>query len=630
MKTLHNPAIAYRPDIDGLRSLAVMPVVLFHIGGLALVKGGFVGVDVFFVISGFLITRIIHKEIFVTENFSIIRFYHRRVRRILPAVIPVYIFSTVLSIIYYFPGEQMVVAKSIWASSSFLSNIYFYWTTDYFDETARISPLLHTWSLSVEEQFYFIIPPLMILVARWQRTRHMRLERYMLAVIAVVSLSAATLLLSRYASAVFYLIPFRAWELLAGSLVGIGAIPLWRSRVMAEASVLAGIALITLSVVLLDSSMPFPGLAALPSVLGSTLVIHAGVSHPATLGARLLGLWPLRFIGLCSYSIYLWHWPLVVFFPYAVGEYSMLMRIGILVVSVLAGIASWAFIERPLRQGDLLAQPKKAFVLVGGATAAAALFALMAPIIAAIVRPLPPTATRLLTQQHDASRTWRVGQCFLNNDAADFTKFDRGTCFHIDPARTNVMLVGDSHAAQLYPGLIAIDRINVLQGTASGCRPVSDGYAARRCRKVVDTVFNQVLVPGSKVSTVLIAARWRSNDAASLTRRINELTQLGFEVVVAGPAPEWTQPLPRILAMQALDPALDLSIYQARKPFETEKQIAAAVAQTKARYISVIQILCPDSHCRTITPNGQVMQFDYGHLTPDGARYVIQQARLRF
>lgn len=192
------------------------------------------------------------------------------------------------------------------------------------------------------------------------------------------------------------------------------------------------------------------------------------------------------------------------------------------------------------------------------------------------------------------------------------------------------MLVGDSHAAHLYPGLKAIEGINVLQGTASGCRPVADGYAARRCRQVMDTVFDDVLVPGSKVGTVVIAARWRPQDGGPLTRRVDALTQLGFKVIVLGPAPEWTQPLPRILAMQVLDPSVDLSIYQARKPFETEREIAAAVARTNARYISVIDILCPDRQCRTIAPGGRVMQFDYGHLTPDGARYVIQQARLRF
>lgn len=268
----------YRTDIDGLRALAVLPVVFYH-AGLPGPSGGFIGVDVFFVISGFLITSIVAGEI-VDGRFSLVSFYERRARRILPALTCVILASFAVGWFILLPEEFQDFGQSAIATSVFISNVYFAYTFDYFSRAAEFAPLLHTWSLAVEEQFYLFFPPLLMFLAwmGWQRS-------FLIVVgLSLLSFVAGVIILPIRADWVFYLIPFRAWELGAGAALALASLQPPGNRAWREALALAGLAGILIPVFVFDSRTPFPGLAALPPVIGTTMLIWLGAKGGGQLG----------------------------------------------------------------------------------------------------------------------------------------------------------------------------------------------------------------------------------------------------------------------------------------------------------------------------------------------------------
>ncbi len=291
----HAPGSRYRPDIDGLRALAILPVLLFHyrVPGF---WGGFVGVDVFFVISGYLIAGLITGEM-RDGRFSILEFYERRVRRIFPALFLVLLASTVAAAFLLFPSDFSRYAKSLFATAFFASNIEFWRELGYFDISAEMKPLLHLWSIAVEEQFYVLFPAILLLVSGRSKAR---------ALVTVSLILVASLAFSIYAvkagpAFAFYMLPSRAWELMLGAVVAIGAFPSV-SRPYREALAGVGVAMIAASVFLYTKATPFPGAAALLPCVGTALVIYAG--QAATSVNAALSTRPLVFVGLISYSLF--------------------------------------------------------------------------------------------------------------------------------------------------------------------------------------------------------------------------------------------------------------------------------------------------------------------------------------
>ena len=331
----------YRPEVDGLRAVAVLPVILFH-AGLSVSSGGFVGVDVFFVISGYLITSIIIDQV-QRGTFSLLDFYARRARRILPALFLVVLCTMPFAWRWMVPGELRDSSQSVAAVSVFASNFLFWLHSGYFDRLATEKPLLHTWSLSVEEQFYVLFPVTLLFLWRLG-------TRWLFAV--VVTVAVASLALAEYwqpwdASAAFYLLPTRAWELSIGVLCALFLFK--RGQLKNEALSALGLVLIATSVVLYDQTVPFPSLYTLVPVGGAAFVILFAAEHTRT--ARFLSTKPLVGIGLISYSAYLWHHPLFAlarirsFEP--PGTFTMLALAGL---SLLLAYVSWRFIEQPIRQ----------------------------------------------------------------------------------------------------------------------------------------------------------------------------------------------------------------------------------------------------------------------------------------
>lgn len=354
-RSMSAPLKTYRPEIDGLRAIAVMGVLLFHFD--LRFPGGFVGVDVFFVISGYLITGILLRQL-EGEKFSLSDFWARRVRRIAPAAVVMALGTVAMGWYVLESGDFRDLARSLMAHVFFASNCYFSRDQGYFEESGEGEPLMHTWSLSVEEQFYFIFPLLLLFLWRKWGSR----SGMILASFAVISLVWSAWQVNTEPKGAFFLLPARAWELLAGALLAFyQPATAGRASVRSEFSSWLGLALILVSMFLYEKATPFPGLTAIPPVLGAVLFI-GGNAAGATLAGRLLSLKPVVWIGLISYSLYLWHWPLVVYSHVMIIEPTAMVKAVLIVACFVLAFLSWRFVEQPFRAGKLLDSKKQAYV----------------------------------------------------------------------------------------------------------------------------------------------------------------------------------------------------------------------------------------------------------------------------
>lgn len=300
---------AYRADIDGLRAIAVLPVVMFH-ANLG-VPGGFVGVDIFFVISGFLITRIIFDEM-ASGTFRYVDFYERRLRRLLPAAFFVFFLTTIYALVALTPFDMVSYGRSLASASIYLANFNFYWDTGYFLDDSTTIPLLHMWSLAVEEQFYIVVPVLLALLIRFAPRKWIL---PLLIGMTVLGFALCIVLTDYRQMAAYFLLPGRAWELGVGGVLALLGTGWVRTRAMAEAMTLTGFGLIFASLWIIDETSAFPGWIAILPVSGAALLLAAG-HHPGTIANRVLGAKPLLFFGKISYSLYLVHWPIIVAIGY--------------------------------------------------------------------------------------------------------------------------------------------------------------------------------------------------------------------------------------------------------------------------------------------------------------------------
>ena len=348
----------YRAEIDGLRALAVVPVVLFH-AGIVGFSGGFVGVDIFFVISGYLITSIILSEQ-AKERFTLASFYERRARRILPALMLVVLLSTIAAWYILLPNELVDYGASLASVGVFASNILFWQQSDYFAATSEFIPLLHTWSLAVEEQFYLIFPVFMIATIAWVKQSRL----LVLVALAMISLLYCEWAWRNTPEANFFLAPSRAWELLAGVFCAFYLhSKQLQNTAIKQAGSLLGFLMLLYSIFFFDKDIPFPSVYALAPVFGTALIIL--YADADTLVGKLLGLPVLVGIGLVSYSAYLWHQPLFVFARMnTMDELSVTMLLGLSVLSFVLAYLSWRWVEKPFRNRHWLSQKQVLWMAV--------------------------------------------------------------------------------------------------------------------------------------------------------------------------------------------------------------------------------------------------------------------------
>ncbi len=641
----------YRADIDGLRALAVIAVILFH-ADIARFAGGYVGVDVFFVISGFLITGIILSEI-ERGQFTIVGFYERRIRRIFPALFATMIVGLAVASFPLLPSDLADLGSQAVSMTLFVSNFHFANTSGYFDGASELKPLLHTWSLAVEEQFYILFPLALVILDRFAKKRKARFIFLFLIGSFVHSIWAV----EADPIAAFYLAPSRIWELMIGALLATGSVPPIRSHRFRNIASAAGLVMIAWSVLTFSSSTPFPGTAALIPCLGTALIVHAGTSGE-TMVSRILSLRPLVFVGLISYSLYLWHWIILVFFRqyFATLHLAGSATAVALAISVVISVLSWRFVERLFRDRQRISRRP---IFIGGAAAMAVTLGAASSIVSRDGFPerFDAVVVEFAATESDAS----------DDDLAEDV-FTRLIGAKGAPVQTFVFW-GDSHADALSGAVskaAAEANQSGLHATMTGCAPllgVYRDYARRKaraiqCREFNDAVLRAILADDS-LQTVIIAARWAlasegrryknestreiliNDDASSevslaenkvvfirgLDRTLHALKKAGRKIVIVGPVPEPGFHVPRSLAM--------------RERIESEREVALPYDEFLVRQDFVLRILddfageydamlilphealCDRSRC-LVERDGYSVYSDEHHISRKGAAGIYR------
>lgn len=612
--------MTYRKDIDGLRAIAIGSVLLFH-AGFRQFAGGFVGVDIFFVISGYLITSILLAEI-REERFSLMRFYQRRILRILPALSVVLCASLLLAGLLMFPNEFAATGKSLLAAALLSSNIFFWKTANYFDGADTLKPLLQTWSLGVEEQFYVLFPLVLLGAWRWMK------DRLVSAIWALAAVSfAACLYQTRQSpSTAFYMLPARMWELSLGAIVAAGGAPNIADSRVREGIGAICLGLFAFAVFKFDSKTPFPGYAALAPCLGSAGLIAYGED---TKVGRLLSTRPMVALGLISYSLYLWHWPVLMFLRYQLGEGHRVAMLGGLAVSIALGALSYKFVESPFRARRFREMPAKRVVSAGVAGIAA--LSILGAV--AFVRPWPlrysPEVARIAAfadyrQSPDFRTQFRVGTCFLE-DANSYGSYDKANCLRKGPGKRYLVL-GDSHAAHLWKAIAEVyPDATVNQASASSCIPKDPAEGSQTCRDMMADLFRNE-IPGAHFDAIFLLGHWSEKDLEGLPKTIGYLKRYTNDLIVCGPTVEYAEGFPRLYARSL---AKGREAPQSLKgPKELDRRMEALVRNLGAHYVSIYDLACgPAEPCRLTSPEGEPMQFDSAHLTLSGARLVARGIR---
>lgn len=478
----------HRPDIDGLRALAVTLVVMFH-ADMAF-PGGYVGVDVFFVISGYLITRLILTDI-EQGRFSFSRFWIRRIRRILPILLVVVLVTLALGLVHLWPDDLVGLSRSAFSVLSLVSNIYFWKDAGYFTAGVENQPLLHTWSLAVEEQFYLVYPLLLVLLAK--RVVNRKLFFTLLFFLTIAAMVFSLLIWHRSASAAFYLLPPRGWELLVGAVLASRRCKPTLPPALNNALAATGLALVVGSAMLYDRSTPFPGYNAIVPVAGAAALIYAGSAGRSVVGF-LLTLTPLVYLGLVSYSLYLWHWPLLIF---ARIRFPDAEHLGwwVIAISTVLSVLSWKLIEQPFRQARF--GIVKLFVSLG-----ILVFLILALCFVSL-------STSGLPNRHSAFETLNRNAEFEVSDTALISL--SGVQLGRAPSTTDgnavdFIIVGDSHAGFLLPMLSRLATevgVSGLSLVRAGRKP----FGNRQQQQPIHEAIVQ-MIKNHKPRAVFLSARW--------------------------------------------------------------------------------------------------------------------------
>jgi peptidoglycan/LPS O-acetylase OafA/YrhL len=648
----------YRPDIDGLRAIAVLVVVGYH-AFPARIPGGYIGVDIFFVISGYLITDIIFRKM-VAGTFTIADFYQRRVRRIFPALIVVTAVTFAIGWFYLPPKDFQSLGTNIAGGAVFIQNIVLLGQVGYFDLAAARKPLLHLWSLGIEEQYYIAWPLILLAVRRW------RLNAVTLTFILIIASFWLDLaVLKKNVDLAFYLPFTRAWELLIGSALSLWLITardvpiaLWltnesqkvsvkvdrvlqqlvwapgtasRGNLILEFFAIGAVAAIAAVVYRFSAHTPYPGKLTLVPVLAATTLI---LSSGSWVNRIFLSARPMVFIGLISYPLYLWHYPLMAFARILwTDAVPRLVMVAVLVASGILAWLTYKYVERPIRF-EKSGRHAKIAALLGGMAAVGAV-GLIADKTGGLPIRIPEEIQGYMLTGAETSAHWRRGQCLLLPDqgASDFSD----ECSGIGK-RPLLFVWGDSYAAALYAGLNKLSeqhRYSVAEYTASACPPMI-GYVneeRRFCRSINDFVIKRIAE--IKPDVVILHSTWSysANDLnTGLQETVRQLKELKVrKIVLLGPVASWKGDG---LAANVLDYFYESghTLIPARTTYRSNDEWTRALEQFLQKraeeldieYISAREVMCNDEGCLArIGNNGSdLTAFDGGHLTLSGSVYV--------
>jgi peptidoglycan/LPS O-acetylase OafA/YrhL len=633
--------LKYRPDIDGVRALAIVPVVAYH-AFPEIMPGGFVGVDVFFVISGYLISLIIFERL-ADGTFTFSEFYARRVRRIFPALALVLVSSLAWGWFRLFSDDYALLGRHVAGGAGFAANLVLWGEAGYFDRASEAKPLLHLWSLGIEEQFYLLWPPL--LYVAWTRRLH---TAAILALVFVASFVIGAIQVRTDEIAAFYSPLTRMWELVMGAaLAYVTLAPThtpfanpWTDRVWRRFNARArnvaafvGVGCIVAAVLSFDADTSFPGWRAALPAGGALLLVAAG--SDAWLNRRVLARQGLIWIGLISYPLYLWHWPLLSFATLSGREPSIGARLGLIAASVLLAWGTYALVERPIR--FRLTGRTPVLVLCALMTMAGIFGYATYASEGFIERPLNRSDKAHFLQYYERlhkgglREAYRVECDFMDWEtertrdaiAADCTRAgNRGTLF----------LWGDSHAQALSLGIRKVlpEGMRLAQVATSGCAPrlsepdplAAGGRCARANRYAREHIA--ALKPH-----VVVLAQIVGHEATDWIALARALKALGAKrVMMVGPAPQWSPTLPLVVTTHHWGQNYD-RVAQGlnRALFETDRVLSAQLAESdEPEYVSLLDSLCRADGCIAVVPRSakQLIAVDSGHLSPAGSIFVAE------
>jgi peptidoglycan/LPS O-acetylase OafA/YrhL len=644
----------HRLDIDGLRATAVVPVVLFHarVPGFG---GGFVGVDIFFVISGYLITSIIAKEI-SSGDFSILSFYGRRIRRIFPAFFVMTAFSAVAGVLLLLPSELSNLGSSIVAATFFVSNMLFWQKSGYFGLRSELEPLLHTWSLGIEEQFYLGFPLFLWLWLKFGRARTIWLG---VALVAAVSFGVGAYSIDRWQEATFYLILTRAWELLLGAFLAVWPNAAIKRSGLRDSLSIVGLLLIAWPVFTFSTATTFPGLNALFPCVGAALIIVTGM-RDHSLAGRMLSNSAFVFTGWISYSFYLWHWPLIVFWKYYfIRPLNGADSIVIIILTFIIATLSWRFVETPFRKAG--SNSRRVLQRGGAAMAISAAIGAVFYFGNGLAWRVPAEAQLLASGSTDVGAFMHC----IYGLTAEQIKEQRLCKIGAPDAPPSFLLWGDSRAAAIADGIDLQARRHGRSGYYVGmysCPPLigivgwykENANQHEQCRIINSTV--PALIERTHIRTVILHASWSelateygtqrvADDATLPTEKyrnqtylvdrsfrntLDFLRKLGADVFIITNTPSATYNVPSTLARSAFT-GRNVDIRVSVRDFIHQNEFSSELFEQvgrkyHARLIHPEEALCGPDKC-AVEMEGRPLFVDRAHLTHFGAMMLAPVLR---
>jgi peptidoglycan/LPS O-acetylase OafA/YrhL len=650
--------LRYRPDIDGLRAIGVLAVVLFHLHA-PYITGGFVGVDIFFVISGYLITKILADEI-DNGGYSLVGFYERRIRRIIPALFVMLAVVSGFAYLTLIPYHYLNLAESAAAAALSISNVYFYYHSGYFDFGTEYIPLLHTWSLGVEEQFYIVFPLLFFYGRRslrlsWKTIIFSLFLTSLAFCIVQTEFSLKTLLSGSVVpentrNGAFFLPVSRSWEFLMGSALAIGAFPsAVNNHLLRNGLAWLGLGLILVSLFQFEPGMKFPGYVALLPCLGCALIIHANSGGNTAVG-RLLGVYPMVWIGLISYSLYLWHWPLIAFMLLIWGgEHSLWVYLFLVALMLSISWLSWRFVERPFRTNPRLFTRRRLFATTAVAAGAFIGLGIFADSHDGLAFRFTPAALAIADGAKDGNP---LGPACADKSDADIMA-SRVCAIGRSDVPITFALIGDSFADALTPAIdvaaSAADRRGYVL-TRGGCFALIGINSNSDCESFLDAATGLVRTTPS-IKTIFLISRWTTaaegsrfgaikldrlfiTDAQSKERSYAENKAVfaralerdarvfaGYKVFIVAYIPEQLTNVPQAAALRVEYGRGEVNI--PRDIVETRQESVRRLLTDAASHygftvLDAMQALCDADVCRAIE-DGKSLYSDDNHLSRFGA-----------
>jgi len=609
------------PSLEGMRALAVVVVLLFHLD-IPGTRGGYLGIELFFVISGYIITRNILFDQ-RAGRFSLRGFYVRRIRRLLPALLVTVLLTLLFALACVPPAELQSTARSAVFAIFSLANINFWLEAGYFDAEAHYKPLLHTWSLSVEEQFYLLWPALLVLLAA-------RVRLFLCMGLLVLSLAGALVFRNSMPESVFYLLPFKMYELMAGALVAMLALRL--TGLLGNGAALVGCCgFVTATIIVTAEHSPAVSTAV---VCGLSLLLMLGRESRAA--GILLGNRPMQWLGARSYSLYLVHWPIIVLYQYQTDfGLSAYEQASLGVISIIAAAALHELVEKPFRiskQGSIAIQ-RVAWPALGSTLAATVALAGGLWLLQGLQSRVDPTiqdvvasVEREIALRQDAIR---FGECNLHEMHA-FSDYDPANCASIDAQRPDILVIGDSLAADIYMMLDQnYPEIHIAQATAGACQPLLDtsalGGSYPACLQLNALRFDELVKRDWDL--IVLASNWTPERIAPLGETLAYLRAIDRRTLVIGPRVKFAGPVPLELSRQAsLDGFNQHMQARVRHPGALLKDMQEALPEIAIVDIAAMQCA---PQCNVLEGR-QLLYFDAMHLTTLGARRVGEQFRKSF